>query len=94
MSVSHATPSISSRLHVVLVAPSLSILGGQAVQADRLLRAWEGDAEITASLLAVNPEAPRPIRGLQRLKYVRTVANQLVYWPTLVRRLRGSLESR
>jgi glycosyltransferase involved in cell wall biosynthesis len=88
MSVSHATPSISSRLHVVLVAPSLSILGGQAVQADRLLRAWEGDAEITASLLAVNPEAPRPIRGLQRLKYVRTVATQLVYWPTLVRRLR------
>ena len=46
----------------MLVAPSLSILGGQAVQADRLLRAWEGDPEVAASLLPVNPEAPGPLR--------------------------------
>src|SRR5215208_5559977 len=88
MSAREANPSISSRLYVVLVAPSLSILGGQAVQADRLLRSWDGDAEVAASLLPVNPEAPGPLRLLQRIKYLRTVATQLVYWPTLVDRLR------
>ena len=74
----------------MLVAPSLSILGGQAVQADRLMRSWAGDPDIRVSLLPVNPEAPGPLRLLQRIKYVRTVMTQLIYWPALVRRLRGA----
>ncbi len=82
------TPFGIRPLRVVLVAPSLSILGGQAVQADRLMRSWDGDPDIHASLLPVNPEAPGPLRVLQRVKYLRTVATQLVYWPSLVRRLR------
>ncbi len=81
-------PSGSTRLQVVLVAPSLSILGGQAVQADRLLRSWVGDADVAASLLPVNPHAPGPLRALQRVKYLRTMATQIVYWPDLVARLR------
>jgi L-malate glycosyltransferase len=72
----------------VLVAPSLAILGGQAVQADRLLRCWDGDPDVRASLLPVNPDAPGPLRVLQRAKYVRTVTTELVYVPSLVRRLR------
>ena len=86
--VRDANPSGSTRLHVVLVAPSLSILGGQAVQADRLLRSWVGDADVAASLLPVNPHAPGPLRSLQRVKYLRTMATQIVYWPDLVARLR------
>jgi len=49
---------------------------------------WDGDAEVAASLLPVNPDAPGPLRALQGIKYLRTVATQLVYWPTLVDRLR------
>src|SRR3954447_23186213 len=86
--VRDSSSSLSPQLQVVLVAPSLSILGGQAVQADRLLRLWDGDAEVAASLLPVNPDAPGPLRALQGIKYLRTVATQLVYWPTLVDRLR------
>jgi glycosyltransferase involved in cell wall biosynthesis len=82
------TSPVTKPLHVVLIAPSLSILGGQAVQADRLMRSWAGDPDVRASFLPVNPEAPGPLRLLQRFKYVRTVVTQLTYWPGLVRRLR------
>jgi glycosyltransferase involved in cell wall biosynthesis len=70
------------------VAPSLRILGGQAVQADRLLRAWRDDPEVDAWLVPLNPVPPGTLAALTRVKYVRTVATQLVYWPLLVRELR------
>ena len=75
-------------LNVAIVAPSLRILGGQAVQADRLLRAWTGDPDVRAWLVPVNPIPAGPFRHLLRLKYVRTLATQLTYWPLLVRELR------
>ena len=37
-------------LRVAFVAPSLGILGGQAVQADRLLQAWKDDPDVAAWL--------------------------------------------
>lgn len=77
-----------SRLHVAVVAPSLRILGGQAVQADHLLRAWNGDPDVDAWLVPINPEPPGPFRRALNVKYVRTLATQLVYWPLLVRELR------
>lgn len=75
------------KLKVAIVAPSLRILGGQAVQADRLLQAWRNDPEVDAWLVPVNPLPPRPLRPLLRVKYVRTVLNELVYVPLLVREL-------
>jgi glycosyltransferase involved in cell wall biosynthesis len=75
-------------LAVAIVAPSLSILGGQAVQASRLLRAWATDPEITAFLVPVNPAAPDWLRPLARIKYARTLLTQLMYLPTLPRELR------
>ena len=76
------------QLNIAIVAPSLRILGGQAVQADRLLRAWTGDPDVRAWLVPVNPLPGGPLRHLLRLKYVRTIATQLTYWPLLVRELR------
>ena len=76
------------RLEVALVAPSVGILGGQAVQAERLVRAWQDDPDVRARLVPVNPIPPRPFRGAINIKYVRTVATQLTYWPLLVRELR------
>ena len=76
------------RLRVAIVAPSLGILGGQAVQADRLVRAWQGDPAVHAWLVPVNPQPPFPFGWTVRIKYVRTVATQLCYWPHLVRELR------
>src|SRR5918999_5811923 len=77
-------------LRVALVAPSMRILGGQAVQADRLLRAWEGDADVRAWLVPVNPRLPGALRHLERVKYARTVFTALAYWPLLMRELRRS----
>jgi glycosyltransferase involved in cell wall biosynthesis len=75
-------------LRVAFVAPSLSILGGQAVQADRLLRAWRDDPDVDAYLVPVNPAPPWPFGFATRVKYLRTIVNELVYGPLLLRELR------
>jgi glycosyltransferase involved in cell wall biosynthesis len=75
------------RLRVAFVAPSLQILGGQAVQADRLLMAWRDDPDVEAWLVPVNPIPPAPLRPALKLKYVRTVVTQMTYLPLLVRDL-------
>ena len=75
------------RIKVAIVAPSMGILGGQAIQADRLLRAWTDDPEIAAWLVPINPTPPAPLRQLTTIKYLRTVTTQLIYWPSLVRQL-------
>lgn len=76
------------RLRVALVAPSLGILGGQAVQAARLIRAWEGDPDVEARLVPINPVPPGPLRHALRVDYVRTALTQLTYWPLLLKELR------
>jgi glycosyltransferase involved in cell wall biosynthesis len=80
----------SKRISVAMVAPSLRILGGQAVQADRLLKAWANDPDVDAWLVPVNPVPPGLLRHATRIKYVRTVATQLTYGPSLPRRLKSA----
>lgn len=84
---SHQNPS---RLRVAIVAPSLGILGGQAVQADRLLRAWADDPDVDAWLVPVNPVPPRPLQATVRVKYLRTLVTELTYLPRLVREIRNA----
>jgi len=76
-----------TKLRVAFVAPSLRILGGQAVQADRLLQAWRDDAEVEAWLVPVNPVFPLPLRFANDVKYLRTIVNELTYVPLLAREL-------
>lgn len=76
------------RLRVAMVAPSIRILGGQAVQAARLLRAWTGDPDVDAWLVPINPTPGRPWDRALDLKFLRTVVTQLWYWPLLLRELR------
>jgi L-malate glycosyltransferase len=75
-------------LRIAIVAPSIGILGGQAVQAARLLRAWQGDPDVRAWLVPINPEPPASFAAATNIKYLRTVTTQLFYWPLLVRELR------
>ncbi|HVZ19895.1 MAG TPA: glycosyltransferase family 4 protein [Vicinamibacterales bacterium] len=75
-------------LRVAIVAASLRILGGQAVQAQRLLDAWRADPAVTAWLVPINPVPPAPFDRLLRIKFVRTLATQAWYWPLLLRELR------
>lgn len=80
--------AVPRRLNIAIVAPSTSILGGQAVQADRLIRAWSGDAHVNAWLVPINPLPPRPLRYATGVKYLRTLVTQLTYGPLLLRELR------
>jgi L-malate glycosyltransferase len=66
----------------------MGILGGQAVQASRLVRAWSDDPDVHAWLVPINPIPPRPFRWTVGVKYLRTIATQLTYWPLLVKELR------
>jgi glycosyltransferase involved in cell wall biosynthesis len=75
------------RLRVAFVAPSLRILGGQAVQAERLLQAWRGDPDVEAWLVPVNPLPPAAFQFTLRVKYLRTAATEMIYVPLLVRQL-------
>ena len=80
----------NSSIKVAIVAASLRILGGQAVQAQRLLDKWRNDPDIEAWLVPINPLPPPPFQRLLAVKYLRTVITQLCYWPLLVRELRGA----
>ena len=73
------------RVRVLLVGPSLDILGGQAVQAARLLAHLRELPGLEVGFLAVNPRLPGPLRLLQRVKYLRTVVTSLVYVASLLR---------
>src|SRR6267378_4482770 len=75
------------RLKVAVVAVSLKKIGGQAVQADRLLRAWRDDPDVDAWLVPVNPVPPKLLRFALDIKYLRTIVNELTYLPLLVREL-------
>lgn len=74
-------------LRVCMVAPSTRILGGQAVQAERLRARLLESPEVEVSLLPVNPELSPPLRWLQNIKFVRTLVTEARYiwtlWPAL-----------
>jgi L-malate glycosyltransferase len=76
------------RLRVCLVGPSLDILGGQAVQLQRLRERLDDVGELDVSFLPVNPRLPGLLRPLQRIKFVRTVVTSIAYVVSLLRHLR------
>ena len=78
----------SRRLRVCIVGPSTDILGGQAVQAARLLRRFREIPTIEAEFLPVNPRLPGFLGRLQKIKYVRTLLTESAYLAQLVWRLR------
>lgn len=80
-------PTSEAPVRVLLIAPSLDILGGQAVQAARLLEGFRDDTRIRITFLPMNPPLPRPFRFLSRIKYARTIATFAVFLVRLLREL-------
>jgi L-malate glycosyltransferase len=74
-------------IRVCIVAPSLSILGGQAVAAQRLLERLRAVPGLEVDFLPHDPRSNALLRLLQRVKYVRTVATSIAYVASLLRRL-------
>ena len=80
--------SAASPVRVLIVAPSFDILGGQAVQADRLLQRLRQEPGLEVDLLAVNPRLPGILRRLQSIKYVRTIVTSIAYIASLFKEVR------
>jgi hypothetical protein len=78
------------KLRVAIVAALPNIPSGQSVQADQLLRAWKGDPEVDAWRVPVNWLPPRGLRGVARVKYLRSLVMEMNYVPRLVHGLAGA----
>lgn len=70
-----------------MVAPSLDRVGGQAVQAVRLVEALAGEPSLAPSFLRSDPRLPGRLQWLQTFKYVRTLVNLVAYVGTLLARV-------
>jgi L-malate glycosyltransferase len=66
-------------IRVLLIAPSLEIVGGQSVQAARLFEDLARLPDVRINFLPVNPRAPKWLRPLQKIKYVRTLLTSALY---------------
>jgi len=77
------------RIRVAFVAPSLRYVGGQAVQADLLMRNWKEDPEVEANFVPVDPSPPHGLRWVERVPLLRTIFREpryiLALWRTLKR---------
>ena len=80
--------SPSPPLRVCIVGPSTDILGGQAVQAARLLRRFRETPGVEVEFLPINPRLPGILGRLQKIKYVRTLLTESTYLAMLALRLR------
>ncbi len=77
------------KLRLLIIAPSFDILGGQSVQAARLLARLREEPELEIGFLPINPRLPGIFRKLQSIKYVRTLVTSLAYMASLLSRVPG-----
>ncbi len=73
---------------VLIVAPSLDILGGQAVQAARLMSRLQQLSSLEVGFLPINPRLPGVLRKLQAVKYLRTLVTTILYCAKLLIQVR------
>jgi glycosyltransferase involved in cell wall biosynthesis len=81
-------PQARKPVKVAIVAPSLRYVGGQAVQADLLMRLWQDDPDVEASFLAVDPQLPRRLAWAERVPGLRTILREPIYFWHLWRGLK------
>jgi glycosyltransferase involved in cell wall biosynthesis len=74
-------------LRVLLIAPSVDILGGQAVQATRLLANLRREPSVEIEFQPINPALARPFQWLKQIKFVRTAVTNVIYSLQLIRRI-------
>lgn len=75
--------SSQRKIKIALIAPSTRQLGGQSIQAQRLVDAFGGDAEIELDFIPNNPSAFG-----QNVKILRTLSVSLKFWLSLLTRIK------
>jgi glycosyltransferase involved in cell wall biosynthesis len=81
---------MTTRPRIAIVAASLDILGGHGVQAKALVEGLRADG-YPVVLVPINPRFPRGLRWIRRIPYLRTLVNQALYLPSLVRLARADV---
>ena len=76
------------RISVAIVAPSLRYVGGQAVQADLLMRLWKDDPDVEVTFIGVDPPLPGALAWAERIPGLRTLLREPIYFWHLWRGLR------
>ena len=66
-------------IRVLLIAPSLDILGGQAVQATRLMEVLGQVTGLQMTFFPINPRPPKPFLWIRRVPYIRTLVTFVLY---------------
>jgi glycosyltransferase involved in cell wall biosynthesis len=81
--------SSKNPIRVLLIAPSLSITGGQSVQADKLLATLRELPNLEMRFYPIDPRPPRWLEWARRIPGVRTLLMFAVYNVGLLRRVPG-----
>lgn len=72
----------TGKIKVLLVAPSMKIVGGQSIQAKRLLDAFAPDEKVELEFIPNNPDTP-----FQNVKLLRTILASIKFWFLLFRKI-------
>jgi glycosyltransferase involved in cell wall biosynthesis len=78
----HKTPSAGRRrspIKVLLIGPSLDILGGQAVQATRLMSVLGQLPQLQMTFFPINPRPPKGLGWVRKVPYLRTLLTFALY---------------
>jgi glycosyltransferase involved in cell wall biosynthesis len=81
---------IHDKPKIALIAPSARTFGGQALHASTLAEQLRAEG-YNVQLIPIDPVFPRGLKWLRRLPYLRTVANQCLYLPRLIRLRRSDI---
>jgi glycosyltransferase involved in cell wall biosynthesis len=76
----HGDKNESRKLRVAIVAPSLKYVGGQAVQAELLIRLWQNDPDAEVSFIAVDPPLPSVLAWAENIPGLRTLLREPIYF--------------
>lgn len=77
----------AQKLRLLIVAPSFGILGGQSVQAARLMERLQKEPSLEVGFLPINPRLPGGLHYLQKIKYIRTIVTSIAYVLSLLLRV-------
>ena len=69
---------MAKEIRVLLIAPSLDILGGQAVQATRLIEGLSR-GDIKVDFQPINPAFPAPLKWVKKVPFLRTALTFSLY---------------
>jgi glycosyltransferase involved in cell wall biosynthesis len=74
----------TEQIRVLLIGPSLDILGGQAVQATRLMEILGELPGLRMTFFPINPRPPKPFLWIRQVPYVRTLVTFALYTSRLL----------